>query len=77
MERKVILDFVRAATENHRPIKAMLMRIKERGFKVVGFLVVIDGSKGIHKAVSEIISKTSDHSTLRMAQIQKRDQLSS
>ncbi|MBK7969858.1 MAG: transposase [Bacteroidetes bacterium] len=49
---KVILDFVHAATENHRPIKAMLMRIKERGFKVgSGFLVVIDGSKGIHKAV--------------------------
>ena len=55
---KVILDFVHAATENHRPIKAMLMRVKERGFKVgSGFLVVIDGSKGIHKAVSESFPK--------------------
>lgn len=51
---KVPLDFVHTATEHHRPIKMMLERIKSRGFKVdSGFLAVIDGSKGIHKAVTE------------------------
>jgi transposase-like protein len=55
---KVVLDFVHTATENHRPIKVMLQRIRERGFKVnSGFLVVIDGSKGIHKAVTETFPK--------------------
>ncbi|MBK8413167.1 MAG: hypothetical protein IPL22_00820 [Bacteroidetes bacterium] len=47
------------------------MRTKERGFKVgSGFLVVIDGAKWVF--IKQYLNhfKTSDHSTLGMAQIQ-------
>ncbi len=51
---KMPLDFVQSATENHRPVKDMLMSIKSRGLKVTeGILCVIDGSKGIRKAIVE------------------------
>lgn len=52
--KKIPLDFVQSATENHRPIKAMLLAIKSRGLKITeGILCTIDGSKGIRKAISE------------------------
>lgn len=51
---KIPLDFVQSATENHRPVKDMLLAIKSRGLKITeGILCVIDGSKGIHKAITE------------------------
>jgi putative transposase len=51
---KIPLDFVQSATENHRPVKDMLMAIKSRGLKVTeGILCIIDGSKGIRKAITE------------------------
>jgi transposase-like protein len=51
---KIPLDFVQSATENHRPVKDMLLAVKARGLKVTdGILCVIDGSKGIHKAITE------------------------
>lgn len=51
---KMPLDFVQSATENHRPVKDMLLAIKSRGLKVTeGILCIIDGSKGIRKAIEE------------------------
>jgi len=51
---KVPLGFVQAATENSGPIKDMLTNLKERGLSwEEGLLCVIDGSKGIRKAIEE------------------------
>ncbi len=52
--KKIPLDFVQSATENHRPVKDMLLSIKTRGLNVNdGILCIIDGSKGIRKAIQE------------------------
>jgi putative transposase len=49
---KVPLGFVQAATENSEPIKDMFGNLKERGLNwEEGLLCVIDGSKGIRKAI--------------------------
>lgn len=51
---KMPLGFVQAATENAEPIKDMLENLKERGLVwEEGLLCVIDGSKGIRKAIEE------------------------
>ena len=51
---KIPLGFVQAATENSEPIKDMLTNLKERGLSwEEGLLCVIDGSKGIRKAIDE------------------------
>jgi len=51
---KIPLGFVQAATENSEPIKDMLGNLKERGLVwEEGLLCVIDGSKGIRKAIEE------------------------
>ncbi len=51
---KIPLGFVQAATENSDPIKDMLTNLKERGLAwKEGLLCVIDGSKGIRKAIEE------------------------
>jgi transposase-like protein len=51
---KIPLCFTQAATENSEPIKDMLERLKERGLDYSsGLLCVIDGSKGIRKAVED------------------------
>lgn len=52
--RKVILGFVQTETENHRACGALLRELKDRGLRTdQGLLVVIDGSKGLRKAVQE------------------------
>lgn len=52
--QKKVLGLVQAATENHRPVKALLSTIVERGFSYSnGLLAVVDGSKGLTKAVKE------------------------
>ena len=49
---KIPLCFTQAATENAGPIKDMLEQLKERGLNYSnGLLCVIDGSKGIRKAI--------------------------
>jgi len=49
---KIPLCFTQAATEHAQPIKDMLERLKERGLDYSGgLLCVIDGSKGIRKAI--------------------------
>ncbi len=51
---KIPLGFVQAATENSGPIKDMLGNLRERGLAwEEGLLCVIDGSKGIRKAIEE------------------------
>ena len=51
---KIPLGFVQAATENSEPIKDMFTTLKERGLAwKEGLLCVIDGSKGIRKAIED------------------------
>lgn len=51
---KIPLGFLQTHTENSGPIKDLLNKIIERGLDYEkGLLCVIDGSKGIHKAVQE------------------------
>ena len=51
---KLPLGFVQTTSENSLSIKSLLTSLVERGFKYEeGILCVIDGSKGIHKAVEE------------------------
>lgn len=52
------LDVIQSSSENHLAIKQMLSGIIERGFRFEeGIMAVIDGSKGIRKAVEETFGK--------------------
>jgi transposase-like protein len=52
--QKVILGFVQTATENEAVCSAFLRGLVERGLKVApGLLCVIDGAKGLRKAVDK------------------------
>lgn len=51
---KIPLSFVHAPTERHQPIQDMLTDIQERGVNFEeGMLFVIDGSKGLRKAIKD------------------------
>lgn len=53
--KKVILGIEQTATENHRPISRFFERLIERGLSYEeGLLFIIDGSKGIEKAIHEV-----------------------
>jgi putative transposase len=50
--RKVPLGFIQTGAENERVCREMLEGLLERGLRVeLGFLCVIDGSKGLRKAI--------------------------
>ena len=52
---KVILGFVQTATENEKVCSAFLRELVERGLRVEqGLLVVLDGAKGLRKAVTTV-----------------------
>ncbi len=52
---KVILGFVQTATENERVCAAFLRELLERGLRTTqGFLCVIDGAKGLRKAIQTV-----------------------
>jgi putative transposase len=53
--KKIILGIEQMATENHRPISRFFEKLIERGLRYTdGLLFIIDGSKGIDKAIHEI-----------------------
>ncbi len=53
--QKVVLGFVQTATENGRVCAAFLRELVARGLRYEqGMLVVIDGSKGLRRAVQEV-----------------------
>jgi len=55
---KVVLGFVQTATENEAVCTAFLRGLVERGLKHDhGLLVVIDGAKGLRKAVNKVLGK--------------------
>jgi len=52
---KIVLGIEQMATENHRPIAQFLEKLIARGLSYEdGLLFIIDGSKGIHKAIAEV-----------------------
>ena len=54
---KVPLGFVQAATENERVCRGFLADLVERGLQFEsGLLVVLDGAKGLHKAVMSVLN---------------------
>ena len=55
---KVILGFVQTATENEAVCSAFLRELMDRGLKIdQGLLCVIDGAKGLRKAVDKVFSR--------------------
>ncbi len=55
---KIPLGFLQTHSENAGPISDLLRDLIDREFNYEqGLLVVIDGSKGIHKAVTEVFGK--------------------
>lgn len=70
---KIPLGFVQTTTENSISIKSMLSNLIERGFNYEeGILCVIDGSKGIHKAVEETFG---DHAVIKRCAWHKRENM--
>jgi putative transposase len=56
---KIPLGFIQSATENAKSIKELLSKLVERGLGYDdGLLCVIDGSKGIYKAVKEVFDRS-------------------
>jgi transposase-like protein len=55
---KVLLGFVQTGTENAAVCAAFLRRLVERGLRVgEGLLVVLDGSKGLRRAVQDVLGE--------------------
>lgn len=69
------LDVIQSTTENSRAIKEMLSGIIARGLQFErGLLVVIDGGKGIHKAVEETFGH---YAVIQRCQWHKRENVAS
>ena len=69
--KKVMLGFIQAATENASVCKNFLNGLLDRGLKIEeGALCIMDGSKGIRKAVEEIFG---DHTLIQRCQWHKRE----
>jgi len=69
--RKTPLGFIQSNTENSLSIKNLLNSIVHRGFHYdQGLLVVIDGSKGLKKAVDEVFG---DYAVIQRCQWHKRE----
>jgi putative transposase len=68
---KVILGFVQTATENEKVCTEFLRSLVERGLKFdQGILVVLDGAKGLHRAVKNVFS---DRAAIQRCQWHKRE----
>ena len=68
--QKIPLGFVQAATENERVCRRFLSDLVERGMQYEsGLLVVIDGGKGLYKAVMSVLK---GHACVQRCQYHKR-----
>jgi len=53
--RKVFLGIIQSSTENHKVCKDFLLNLIDRGLRYdKGLLCIIDGAKGIRKAINEV-----------------------
>jgi putative transposase len=70
---KVVLGFIETSTENHTICKDFLNGLKDRGLKLdQEILFVIDGGKGIHKGIREVMG---DNSLIARCQWHKRENI--
>jgi putative transposase len=70
---KVVLGFVQTATENEKVCTAFLKGLIDRGLSLEsGLLVVIDGAKGLRKAVTNVFS---DRAAVQRCQWHKRENI--
>lgn len=68
---KIVLGLVESATENSRVVGAFLQHLMERGLNVGnGILAIVDGSKGLNKAVKDVFK---GHSVIQRCQWHKRE----
>ena len=68
--RKIPLGFVQAATENERVCRRFLADLVDRGLQYeAGLRVVIDGAKGLYKAVMSVLK---EHACVQRCQYHKR-----
>lgn len=68
---KIPLGFIQTTTENSRAIKGLLKNLIERDFRYEeGILVIVDGSKGIRKAVEETFGQ---YALIQRCQWHKRE----
>ena len=73
--QKIPLGFVEAATENERVCRRFLSELVDRGLQYeAGLLVVIDGAKGLHKAVTSVLK---GHACVQRCQYHKRKNIES
>jgi transposase-like protein len=73
--QKIPLGFVEAATENERVCRRFLADLVDRGLQYeAGLLVVIDGAKGLHKAVTSVLK---GHACVQRCQYHKRKNIES
>lgn len=69
--KKVLLGLIQAGTENHRVCRNFLLELIERGLRYrSGLLCVIDGAKGIRKAINEVLGA---HGIVQRCQWHKRE----
>jgi len=68
---KVVLGFMQTATENERVCSAFLRGLLDRGLRIEkGLLCVIDGAKGLRKAVDKVFG---DQAVVQRCQWHKRE----
>ena len=69
--KKVILGFIQTATENEKACSDFLRELVERGLRYdEGILAIIDGSKGIRKAIENVLG---DPAVIQRCQWHKRE----
>ncbi len=70
---KISLGFIQGGTENKQVISALFTDLISRGLNIEkGILIVIDGSKGIHKAVRNVLG---DKGIIQRCQWHKRENI--
>jgi len=69
--KKVILGIIQAATENHKVCRDFLNELIDRGLRYDrGLLCIIDGAKGLRKAINEVFGT---YSVVQRCQWHKRE----
>lgn len=73
--RKIAMGFVETTTENAEAIKGLLQRLIHRGLSFEeGILCIIDGSKGLYKAVCDVFG---EYAVVQRCQFHKRENVTS
>ena len=71
--RKVFLGIIQSSTENHKVCRDFLLNLIDRGLRYdKGLLCIIDGAKGIRKAINEVFGI---HGIVQRCQWHKRENI--